>query len=209
MRNRPTLASGHRRFMPALRPQPGATDVENATLRYLMYVLLPAWFVPGVLDWWMHRRTRIEHTAGLRESLIHALMMAEVGAPVAMALLLEINAPVLALMFGSAAVHEATAFWDVRVAVDSDREVRPNEQHIHSFLESLPLTAVSTIACLHADQLRALLTTAPSGWRLRRKQRPLPAGYLAGVASAIGLFVALPYGEELIRCLRAARQPNV
>jgi len=50
---------------------------------------------------------------------------------------------------GRAAVHEATALWDVRRAVDSDREVKPVEQHIHS--------------------------------------------------------VPLPYGEELLRCRRAAR----
>jgi hypothetical protein len=28
------------------------------TVRYLMYVLLPAWFVPGIADYVMHRRTR-------------------------------------------------------------------------------------------------------------------------------------------------------
>jgi len=26
------------------------SDVESVTLRYLMYVLVPAWFVPGVAD---------------------------------------------------------------------------------------------------------------------------------------------------------------
>jgi len=196
------------RSRPVLRPRPRATDVEDATLRYLMYVLLPAWFVPGLLDWWMHRRTDIERTSGLRESLIHSLMMAEVGVPVAMALLLEINPPVLALMFGATAAHEATAYWDVQVAVDSKREVRPNEQHIHSFLESLPIMAVSTVACLHADQVRALFTTAPTGWRLRRKQRRLPGGYLSAIAAGIATFVALPYGEELLRCLRARRESS-
>ena len=47
------------------------------TVRYLMYVLLPAWFVPGVADYVMHRRTRIERASGLGESGTHALMMAE------------------------------------------------------------------------------------------------------------------------------------
>src|SRR4051794_28549338 len=92
------------RARPVLRPRAGSGDVENATLRYLMYVLLPAWFVPGVLDWWMHRRTRIGKSAGVRESLIHALMMPEVGFPVLRALLLEINPPVLALMLAAAGV---------------------------------------------------------------------------------------------------------
>jgi hypothetical protein len=30
-------------------------DVESVTVRYLMYVLLPAWFVPGIADYVMHR----------------------------------------------------------------------------------------------------------------------------------------------------------
>jgi hypothetical protein len=71
-----------RRNRPVPRPKRGSTDPADASLRYLMYVLLPAWFVPGVVDWWMHRRTRIERTSGLPESLIHALMMTEVGVPV-------------------------------------------------------------------------------------------------------------------------------
>jgi hypothetical protein len=32
-----------------------------------MYVLLPAWFVPGIADYVMHR-TRIERPSGLGES---------------------------------------------------------------------------------------------------------------------------------------------
>ena len=40
--------------------------MESITVRYLMYVLMPAWFMPGVADYLMHRRTRIERTSGLR-----------------------------------------------------------------------------------------------------------------------------------------------
>ena len=48
-------------------------DVGAVTIRYLMYVLLPAWFLPGIAGYVMHRRTRIERTSGLREfSLIAA-----------------------------------------------------------------------------------------------------------------------------------------
>ena len=46
-------------------------DVESVTVRYLMYVLLPAWFVPGIADYVMHRRTRIERPSGLGESGTH------------------------------------------------------------------------------------------------------------------------------------------
>lgn len=46
---------------------------------------------------------------------------------------------------GGAALHEATALWDVKTAVDSEREVKPVEQHIHSFLESLPFAGLASL----------------------------------------------------------------
>ncbi|MFE5752519.1 diguanylate cyclase [Streptomyces massasporeus] len=193
--------------------RPGATgvtvDVGDATTRYLLYGLLPSWFVPGVADWAMHRRTRIEDTAGTKESLIHSLMMAEVGIPIALTLRYEVNPLLLSVQLGGAAVHEATALWDVRTAVRSEREVKPIEQHIHSFLESLPFRALAALMCLHADQVGSLLRGGrgdPDAWRLVPRRRPLSRGYLAGIAAAIGTCVLLPYGEELLRCVRAGRK---
>ncbi|MER5213518.1 diguanylate cyclase [Streptomyces sp. NPDC002838] len=187
----------------------GATvDVGDATTRYLLYGLLPSWFVPGLADWVMHRRTRIEDTAGTRESLIHSLMMTEVGLPIALTLRYEVNPLLLSVQLGGAAVHEATALWDVRTAVKSEREVKPVEQHIHSFLESLPFGALASLMCLHADQVKSLLRGGrddPDAWRLVPRRRPLSPGYLVGIAAAIGTCVLLPYGEELVRCRRAAR----
>jgi hypothetical protein len=54
-------------------------DGGDATVRCLLYGLLPSWFVPGVADWWTHRRTRIEETAGTKGA--PTLMMAEVRHP--------------------------------------------------------------------------------------------------------------------------------
>jgi hypothetical protein len=195
-------------------------DVGDATTRYLLYGLLPSWFVPGVADWVMHRRTRIEETAGTKESLIlphclkgvggaPTLMMAEVGIPIALTLRYEVNPLLLSVQLGGAAVHEATALWDVRTAVDSEREVKPVEQHIHSFLESLPFGALASLMCLHADQVKSLLRGGrgdPDAWRLVPRRRPLSRGYLAGIAAAIGTCVLLPYGEELLRCVRTGRR---
>jgi hypothetical protein len=177
-------------------------------LRYLVYGLLPAWFVPGVLDWWQHRRTDIEHTAGVRESLIHLLMMAEVGVPITLVLLCEINPLVLAITLATIAAHEATALWDVKTAGDSGREVRPIEQHIHSFLESLPFTGTTAIACLHWNDARKLLHGNDSGsaWRLRSKQHRLPTPYLTGVGAEV-VKVDEASGSVVRRCLlrRSAR----
>ncbi|MEU5728240.1 diguanylate cyclase [Streptomyces antimycoticus] len=183
-----------------------AVDVEDANRRFLMYGVMPLWFVPAVADWIMHRRTRIEETSGTKESAIHALMMTEAGIPVAMGLLARVNPLVLSVMGGAALAHGATALWDVSLAT-GEREVRPVEQHIHSFLEVLPLSAMAFTSCLHWDQVRAALRGGdrPEDWKLLPKDNPLPARYLAAIGLGIGAFVALPYAEEMTRCLRAAR----
>ncbi|MEU6307323.1 diguanylate cyclase [Streptomyces chartreusis] len=188
----------------ALRPGPHPTDVESAARRFLLLGILPLWVVPGLADWWMHRRTRIERTSGAKESAVHALMMTETGVPVVMGLLARVNPLVLTTMGAAAIAHGATAVYDVSLAT-GEREVRPIEQHIHSFLEVLPLTALAFTACLHPDQVRSTLRGGPRprDWRLLPKEHPLPPAYLAGLACVIGLGVVVPYAEELRRCLRA------
>ena len=182
-------------------------DTSEATRNYMMYVLLPFWFVPGVLDWWWHRQTSIETTSGTQESLIHALMMTEVGLPILMGLLLEINAGVFGLMIGAAVLHEATAFWDVSFAVER-RKVLPREQHTHSLLEVIPLAALSFAACLHPRQFVALFGASGEKADLgsRLKEPALPGRYLASILGAIAVFIAAPYAEELTRCWIAQRK---
>ena len=188
-----------------MRVSADPADVESMTIRFLMYVLLPAWFIPAVTDYLMHRRTRIERTSGLGESAIHALMMAEISVPLLLTLLCEVNPLLLGIGTVATGVHEATAIWDVRAAVDGGREVRPAEQHIHSFLESLPFMAVSALLCLHWDQVVEAWHGRADGtaWRLRRRRRPLPGRYLAGVTAAVAAFIAAPYAEEIWRCAKA------
>ncbi len=188
------------------RVEPDGDPHEQIMRRYLLYFMLPLWFAPGVLDWVMHRRTRIAETSGTEESLIHSLMMTEVGVPILAGLLLEINAGALLLMIAAFFVHWATAFWDVAYATGR-REVRPNEQHIHSFLEVLPFCAVSFVACLHWEQFLALFGQGPEEARfaLRLKRPPLSPRYIVGILGAIALLIALPYGEELWRCWRAEK----
>ncbi|MFG2287738.1 diguanylate cyclase [Streptomyces sp. NPDC048595] len=194
-RQPPTLAVPYR-----------SVDTEDSTRRFLLYGVMPLWFAPAVADWIMHRRTRIEDTTGVRESAVHALMMAEAGVPIAMGLLARINPLVLTVMSGAALAHAATALWDVSLASDK-RELRPVEQHIHSFLEVLPLTALAFLCTLHADQVRATLRggRSPGDWQLLPKENPLSARYLTGLGLGISACVVLPYAEEMTRCVRAAR----
>ena len=97
------------RKLPVRRLDWADTDIQSTTERYLLFVLIPLWIVPGVLDWYWHKQTAIEDTSGLKESLIHSLMMTEVGAPILMSLLFEINPLALSLTAAALVAHSATA----------------------------------------------------------------------------------------------------
>jgi hypothetical protein len=124
-----------------------------------------------------------------------------------MGLFLEIDAGVLASMAAALLVHEATAFWDVAYA-SKHRDVRPSEQHTHSFLEVLPCMALSMTSTLHWDQVQAICRIGPNkpDWGLRLKKQRLPGPYLAGIAGLLLMGIVIPYGNELLRCVRAAKE---
>ncbi|TFW20735.1 diguanylate cyclase [Duganella callida] len=175
-----------------------------------MYFIVPLWLAAGVADWIMHRRAGIEHNSGPRESMIHLLMLAEMGLPVLAGLFLQVNALVLLLMVAAFFVHEATAMWDVSYAV-TRRVVTPLEQHIHSFLEMLPLMAVSMMVLLHWNQFAALFGAGAEAadFSLRWKESPLPRHYVLWLMGAIVVFELLPYAEEFLRTLRGTSRSGV
>jgi hypothetical protein len=84
--------------------------------------------------------------------------------------------------------------------------VTPFEQHVHSFLEMLPLMGAAFVVVLHWPQFLALFGAGPEPARfdLIWKQEPLPVAYIAAVLTAALLFELLPYLEELWRGLRKA-----
>lgn len=178
-------------------------DIGAVTQKFLLYFIVPVWTVAGVADWACHHRTDIEKTTGTKETLIHLLTLGEVGVPVLAGLFLEINPAVLALMISAFFVHEVTALWDVSYAV-TRRKVTPIEQHAHSFLEILPLMAVSFISILHWPRFMELLGFAGNrDMVLRLKRRPLAIGYTVANLSGILLLELLPYMNELWRDWRA------
>jgi hypothetical protein len=166
---------------------------------------MPMWIGAGLADWWCHRRTDIEHTAGTTESIIHNAMMSEAGLPALLGLFLEVNAGMLGLTYATLLVHELTAIWDVAYA-DGRRRVTPTEQHVHGFLERVPLMAAVLLTTLHWDQARSVFGVGGRpDWTLKAKRRPLSRTYRVGILGAAAGLGALPYWEELVRCLRAAR----
>ena len=167
----------------------------------LMYFVLPLWLAAGFADYLCHRAAHIEHTTGWKESLLHLLQFGEMAVPILAALFLEINAGVILLMILCFLLHEATAYWDVRYAT-SRREVAPVEQHVHSFLEILPLTGLLLVVALHWEQFISLFGFGPARFDFLPKSDPLPWNYILTVMGLTLLFEVLPYLEELVRGLR-------
>src|ERR1700753_2293534 len=96
-------------------------------------------------------------------------------------------------------LHEATAMWDVSYAV-TVREVTPIEQHVHSFLEIVPLMAVAFVSLLHWPQLEALIGRRTEPARpFRWKQQPLSNRYTLTALGAMLAFELMPYVEEALR----------
>ncbi|GAA4330655.1 hypothetical protein GCM10023144_18540 [Pigmentiphaga soli] len=172
----------------------------------LLYFVIPLWLLAGLADWLCHRRTDIAHTAGPAESVLHLLMFAEMALPLLACVFLEINAMVFLIMIAAFLAHEATALWDVSYAVRR-RWVSPIEQHVHSFLEMMPLTAGMLVASLNWPQFLALFGLGDEAprWTLAWDAGKLPAAYVAALLAAAALLALLPYLEELRRGLKAVR----
>jgi hypothetical protein len=171
----------------------------------LLCVVMPAWFAAGFADWALHRRARIERNAGVRESVLHIVMLAEIGIPILAVILLEFNAGVLALCLLAFAMHEVTVYLDLRWAAPR-RTITPLEQMVHSVQEMLPVAALALLASLYWEASLSLLGVgqreAAFAPVLRADAPPL--GYLS-VLAATSVLLGACYLEELWRCIRHRR----
>jgi hypothetical protein len=179
-------------------------ETDDILRGMLMYFILPLWLAAGFADYLCHRAAHIERTSGWKESALHLLQFAEMAVAVLAALFLEITSAVIVLMIVCLILHEATAIWDVRYA-DATREVTPTEQHIHSFLEMLPLMGLLLVIALHWAAFAGLFGTGTADLSFRWKQEQLPIAYIATMLALTALFEVLPYLEEFVRTLRHRR----
>jgi hypothetical protein len=198
-RRRPAMAP-HSIPPPAVGSETPSWQLTNITRNFLLGFVMPLWLTAGVADWFCHRRARIETNSGSTESALHLLMLAEAAVPVIAGLLLEITSPILLLMLAAVVAHGATALCDVSYAVKR-RQVTPVEQHVHSYLEMVPVMAVSFVAVLHWPELRALFGFGRRrpDWRIRWKSSPLPTGVVATLLACMLVLEVAPYLEEFKR----------
>ncbi|MCU1232885.1 MAG: diguanylate cyclase [Candidatus Solibacter sp.] len=188
------------------RASPGDTAMRRLTT----YFILPVWIGAGFVDYLWHRRTRIETTSGLEESLMHSLMMVE-GAPIVLsALFFEINAGVLGWMIGLSFVHELTVLCDL--SFTAPRRVIPaGEQVTHTFLEAPPFLVTAAAISTHWEQFLALLGRGSerARYRIRLQRPPVSSAHVFLIFAALALLDALPHADELRRCVEAKKAGRI
>ena len=172
----------------------------------LLYLLLPLWLLAGFGDWLCHRVQRIERSSGLKESLLHLLMLVELGIGVCAALLLQVNAAVLALLLACCVAHELTTWWDLAYAA-STRRIPIAEQWVHGLQQALPWVGFAMLVTVHRDQALAAigLGAVNADWSFRYKNPPLATGQVAAALGAGLVLVVVPLLQEFLRCLRGTR----
>ena len=168
----------------------------------LMYVLVPVWMAAGFGDWICHRVLKMEHTAGLKESLLHLLMLAELGPCLLLVLFSEVNALVLSVLVLACIAHELTVWWDLLYAIKC-REIPVVEQWLHSFQIAAPWVSLGALVVLHSNQALALIGLRDGAqWTLEWKHQPLPLSSSVGILCAGLLLIGVPFLEETWRCWR-------
>lgn len=168
--------------------------VDAAIDKLLLGGVFPAWLLAGVLDWYWHKQSDIEHTAGAPESIMHLLMGMQAGATFTIATFFRPNTLTVSAAMAAAILHHVTTLCDVFYAMPQ-RKLPEAERHTHSFLEVLPYV----IAGLLAVRPKAASRAIPL-----RESLPSRAALTAVFASA-GVVGFGPHIQELIRCVRARR----
>jgi len=180
-------------------------DPRQLLINLILYGLLPLWGIAGFLDWCCHRATSVESTSGLKESLIHSLMGIQLGIPILLCLLFEVNVLVLLICVAMWLLHEVVAHWDVYYATPR-RDISIWEVHVHNYMATVPLYLLMLVVILNWDvALKAIkFDWAGQFGLILLAQRPGGGRYLPGYLGFMAVLCVFPYLEENIRCLRYA-----
>jgi hypothetical protein len=188
-------------------PVDSAVVPDAALWALLGAVVFPIWLAAGLLDYAIHARQRIEHTAGPYESALHLLQALEVGVPVLVVLFLEITAATYAVLVASVLLHAWTSWRDTCYAV-STRIVGPAEQKAHAVLDAVPWIGLALLALIHREALSPLFGPGVADWGLRPRETPLPPAITVAVLASSIASGVVPALLELRRGRRAHARPR-
>jgi hypothetical protein len=178
-------------------------SADQLLLNLVSDFMRPLWGISGFIDWCCHRATRIEETSGLRESLVHSLMGIQLGVPILLSLMYEINVLILLLCLVAFLLHEIVAHYDVHYATPR-RTISIWEVHVHNYMATIPLYLLMLIAVLNWEVVLKLVSFDWSGgFSLTRLESPHGGSqYTRGYLIFMSLLCVIPYFEENLRCLR-------
>lgn len=181
--------------------------VEELVYNMILFVFLPLWLICGGIDYWCHRRTKIEENSGVKESIQHCLMGLQVGVPMFLVIYLEVTVGVLLVCIAFFIWHEITAHRDLVLAEDQ-RVISVWEQHVHGYLGTIPFFLLMLVLAFNWTTVLDLVQfnwSGKMGFSLR--EDPVgPNNYMLWYASFMMFLAIIPYTEELIRCIRYAKK---
>lgn len=121
--------------------------LRTLLLNFLSFAVYPAWLIAGALDYACHRRTKIEHTSGRTEGWLHVAQFVTIAIIFFAAVLLKPTLAMIAIAGTAAMLHLVLSYVDVSYT-QSKRFISPLEQHVHAFLNVLPIVAVCLLALI-------------------------------------------------------------
>ena len=178
-------------------------DTSVLLINVLLYVFLPMWGIAGFVDWCCHRATKIEVTSGVKESLMHSVMGIQMGIPIVLCLLFDVNVMILIICFIVYLGHEFVAHADVHYAKDK-REISIWEMHAHTYLGSLPLYMLISIIVINWQQFQLLISfnwAGNMGFTLIDEPHGT-SSFIPYYFTFMCIVCVFPYIEENIRCLK-------
>jgi hypothetical protein len=172
-------------------------DLRALLIGFVAWGLYPLWLLAGAGDYLAHRRTDIAHTSRSTESWLHLAQFLCIAAVFVPAVLFEITRVVWIWMLAAVLLHSLLAYIDVSYT-DGRRYISPFEQHVHGYLEVVPLMAVALLGIAHWPQI-----AAADGFAMivREAGDGAPARHV--LLASFAILAGLPIVEELIRTLRA------
>lgn len=180
-------------------------DTSQLLINCLLYIMLPLWVIAGFADWCCHRATNIENTSGIAESLMHSVMGIQIGIPIYLCLIFEVNILILLICFLAWVLHEIVAHWDI-VYASPKRKIGVWEMQAHSYLATLPTYMILMIGIINWHVVIKLFNWETQGqWTFTPISVPHGGeSYLPSYALFMAIVGVLPYAEENIRCLYTA-----
>jgi hypothetical protein len=163
----------------------------------IVFGFYPLWLLAGAADYLCHRRSRIEHTSGVRESWLHVAQFATMLLIVGGLALFAVRGLALIVLVLLVTVHTVLSYIDVKYT-QPKRFISPAEQHAHALLDVLPLAALAVLAASDSQTMQEF-------WR----QPALTPAQLALLLGSLLVLAGGPILEEMLRTRRAMRHEGL